>query len=312
VSLLLRLAALPCLYWTGTVESAGTLEKAGIHRVCVAPGQASAWEKAGFAVVPLGEGELSLREALAAPGIRARADRASPTRTPWVDANGWRFRRAPAGQFAYDLPAGKAALAAAEAYVYDADAVLKIDPADLESLGRMTAFLASLPGEALADIADIAVVDDGSPPLGELLNLLVRRNLLFRIVKAPLADYRVNVQLGTREYPLREAGDPSALALKIRRQLTDEGRSLRVFGSEVVIGRLTGSSGRARLHLLNYGGRDIEGLRVRVRGSYPEGEAVVAGPGRLALEELAVADGATEFTVPRLGPYGVVDLRAAR
>jgi hypothetical protein len=30
------------------------------------------------------------------------------------------------------------------------------------------------------------------------------------------------------------------------------------------------------------------------------------------LEERVVADGATEFTVPRLGPYGVIDLTAAR
>jgi hypothetical protein len=312
VSLLPWLAALPCLYWTQPVESGPALAKAGIHRVCVAPDQAEAWGKAGFDAVPLGEADLSLREALPAPGIRARADRASPTRTPWIDANGWRFRRNPAGHYAYDLPAGRAALAAAEAHVYGADAVLKIDPADLENLGRMTAFLAPLPAEELPDVADLAVVDDGSPPLGELLNLLVRRNLLFRIVKEPSPQYRINVQLGTKEYPLREAGDPSALALKIRRQLTDEQRTLRIFGSEVVIGRLTGAAGRLRLHLLNYGGRDIEGLRIRLRGAYPEGAADVAASGRLMLEERVVADGATEFTVPRLGPYGVIDLTAAK
>jgi hypothetical protein len=312
VSLVLWLAALPCLYWTQPVETGAALTKAGIHRLCVAPDQAEAWGKAGFDAVPLGEAELGLREALPAPGIRARADRASPTRTPWIDANGWRFRRNPAGQYAYDVPAGKAALAAAEAYVYGADAVLKIDPADLENLGRMMAFLAPLPANELPDVVDLAVVDDGSPPLGELLNLLVRRNLLFRIVKEPSPQYRVNVQLGTKEYPLREAGDPSALALKVRRQLTDEQRTLRIFGSEVVIGRLTGQAGHVRLHLLNYGGREIEGLRIRLRGAYPEGAADVAGPGRLMLEERLVADGATEFTVPRLGPYGVIDLTAAR
>ena len=38
----------------------------------------------------------------------------------------------------------------------------------------------------------------------------------------------------------QEAADPSAFALKIRRQLTDERRTLRVYGSEVVICRLTG------------------------------------------------------------------------
>ena len=34
------------------------------------------------------------------------------------------------GKYRYDLPAGKAALAAAEAFAYGADALLKIDPAD--------------------------------------------------------------------------------------------------------------------------------------------------------------------------------------
>ena len=109
-----------------------------------------------------------------------------------------------------------------------------------------------------------------------------------------------------------EAADPSAVALKIRRQLTDAKRTLRVFGSEVVIGRLTGDGSRTRLHLLNYGGRDLEGVRIRLRGTYPEGGALVAGSGRLALEERGIVDGGTEFTVPRLGVYGVVDLPAAK
>jgi len=312
MTFLLWLAALPCLYWTQGVESAPSLKAAGTARLCVPPERAEAWRGAGFTTVPLGEGDLSVRETLLAPGIKVRADRASATRSPWVDANGWRFLRDPSGQFVYDLPAGRAALAAAEAYVYGADAVLKIDPADLESLGRMMAFLAQLPARDLPDVADLAVVDDGSAPLGEVLNLLVRRNLLVRVVKAPSPDFTINVKLGTKEYPLKEAGEPSALALKIRRQLTDEQRALRIFGTEAVIGRLTGNGERARLHLLNYGGRELEGLRVHVRGSFPEGEALVAGAGRVALEDRAVVDGGTEFTIPRLGAYGVVELLPAR
>lgn len=308
MSLLLWLAALPCLYWTPGVESAPSLKTAGIERLCVAPERAEAWRSAGFSATPISEGDLAVRDALLAPGIKARADRASATRSPWVDANGWRFLRDPSGQYVYDLPAGRAALAAAEAYAYGADAVLKLDPADLESLGRMTAFLSQLPANPLPDVADLAVVDDGSAPLGEVLNLLVRRNLLVKVVKAPSPDFAVNVKLGTREYPLKEAGEPSALALKIRRQLGDEQRALRIFGSEAVIGRLTGDGTRTRLHLLNYGGRELEGLRVHLRGSFPEGEAYVAGAGRVGLEERAVVEGGTEFTVPRLGAYGVVDL----
>jgi hypothetical protein len=312
MTLLLWLAALPCLYWTAAVDSAPRLKAAGIERLCVPPERAENWRKAGFSAVALSEGDLAVRDTLLAPGIRARAERASATRSPWVDANGWRFLRDPAGQYAYDLPAGRAALAAAEAYVYGADAVLKIDPADLESLGKMMAFVARLPANDLPDVADLAVVDDGSAPLGEVLNLLVRRNLLIRIVKAPSSDFGINVKLGTKEYPLKEAGEPSALALKIRRQLTDEQRALRIFGSEVVIGRLTSDGSRARLHLLNYGGREIEGLRIHLRGSFRPGEALVDGQGRVGLEEHAVVDGATEFTVPRLGAYGVVDLPAVK
>ncbi len=306
---LLWLAALPCLYWTQGVESAPALKKAAIERLCVAPDQAEAWAKAGFTPVPVSDTDLALRETVAAPGIRARADRASATRSPWVFANGWRFLRDPAGKYVYDLPAGKAALAAAEAYAYGSDAVLKIEAADLESLGQMLAFLAALPE---SDLPDVAVVDDGSATMGEALNLLVRRNLLLRIVPAPSTQFRLNVKLGTPEFPADAAADPSAFALKVRRQLTDEQRTLRIFGTEVVIGRLLGDGSRMRLHLLNYGGRETEGVRVRLRGSHPEGEANVAGQGKVPLEELGIVDGATEFTVRRLGPYGIVDLPAAK
>jgi hypothetical protein len=313
MTLLVWLAALPCLYWPQGADSAPSLKAAGIERLCVPPERAEQWRKAGRSPVAVSEADLAVRDALLPPGIKARADRASATRSPWVDANGWRFLRHPEGQYVYDgLPAGRAALAAAEAYAYGADAVLKIDPADLESLGKMMTFLAQLPANELPDVADLAVVDDGSGPLGEVLNLLVRRNLFFRAVKAPDPNFRVNVKLGTKEYPMKEAGEPSALALKIRRQLTDEERTLRIFGSEVVIARVTGDDTRLRVHLLNYGGRDVEGLRIRLRGERPEGEAHVAGTGRGPLPERAVVDGGTEFTVPRLGSYGVVDIPPAK
>lgn len=309
---LLWLAALPCLYWTSGVESAPALKKAAVERLCVAAGQEEAWGKAGFTAVPLSDTDLALRETVAAPGLRPRADRASATRSPWVFTNGSRFLKDPAGKFVYDLPAGKAALAAAEAYAYGADAVLKIESADLESLGQMLAFLSALPKNDLPDVADVAVVDDGSAAMAEALNLLVRRNILFRIVPAPSAQYRVNVKLGTPEFPADAAKDPSTFALKVRRQLTDEQRTLRIFGTEIVIGRLTGDGSRLRLHLLNYGGRDTEGVRVRLRGAHPDGEANVAGQGKVALEDRGIVDGGTEFTVARLGPYAVVDLPAVK
>jgi hypothetical protein len=312
VSALLLLLALPALYWPQDVASAPALRAAGIERISVPAASADAWRGAGFSVTPIGPAELAARTALAAPGIAARADRASATRSPWLTANGWRFLRDKGRSYAYELPAGKAALAAAEAFAYGADAVLTIDPADLDALGRMLAFLSRLPGADLAPIADFGVVDDGTPVTGEVLNLLVRRNLLFRVVDAPAPQWRVNVRLGTSEYPKEDAADPSAFALKVRRQLTDEQRSLRIFGSEVVIGRLTGDATRVRLHLLNYGGRDTYGLRIRLRGRWAEGEAFVAGTGRSPLRDHLIEDGATEFSLPAMGPYAVVELSAAK
>ena len=104
---------------------------------------------------------------------------------------------------------------------------------------------------------------------------------------------------------------PSAFALKIRRLLTDEQRSLRIYGSEVVIARLIGDAARIRLYLINYGGREIEGLRVRLRGSYAGGEARVPGAGTVMLQDFAAAGGFTEFSVPRIATYAVIDLRAS-
>jgi hypothetical protein len=115
--------------------------------------------------------------------------------------------------------------------------------------------------------------------------------------------------IGSREYPAQEAADPSAFALRVRRDLTDDRRSLRIFGSEVVIARLTGDGQRVRVHVMNYGGRDIDGLRVRVRGVFGTGEALIAGAGRVPLQDQTTADGATEFSLPRLTTYAVVDLR---
>jgi hypothetical protein len=209
------------------------------------------------------------------------------------------------------VPAGKAPLAAAEAFAYGVDAVLAIDPADLESFGRMLAFLASVPDRTLPPASDIAVVDDGSPPIAEILNLMARRNLLFEVTRKEAPDVTLNVRLGSKEFPRTEARNPEAFALSVRRRLTDERRSLRLYGSEVVLARLVRDEGQARLHLLNYGGRMIDGLRVRLLGRWvPEGVAASsAGPdGRRA----ARRRGRPKFSLGLLGPYAVIDLAAAK
>jgi hypothetical protein len=311
MSLLLFLATLPSLYWTQPVETAPALKQAGIERLCV-PGQAAAaWRAAGLTVLPLGEKERSERAKLQVPGLRSRADVASATVRPWVNANGWRYLRTPEGRYWGDVPAGKAPLAAAEAFAYGADAILAIDPADLESFGRMLAFLASVPERTLPAARDIAVVDDGSPPIAEILNLMARRNLLFEVTRKEAPDVALNVRLGSKEFPRNEARNPERFALSVRHRLTDERRSLRLYGSEVVLARLVRDGGHARLHLLNYGGRMIDGLRVRLLGRWAPEQVRAFGQGLMAAEELLTAEGATEFSLGLLGPYAVVDLRAA-
>jgi hypothetical protein len=296
---LIRLLLLASLSWVIWTPGAGT--QAVESRT-----------KVRFTTSALADADLASREALPAPGVAARAGVASPTRSPWIVANGWRFTRNPGAKYRYDLPAGKAALAAAEAFAYGADALLKVDPADAARVGAMLTALEGLPAAELPALADFAVVDDDSPITGEVMNLLARRNLLYQVVKAPLAQFRLNIVMGSRDFPVADAADPSAFALRIRRLLTDAQRALRVYGSEVVIGRLTGDAGRIRLHLINYGGREIEGLRLRVRGAYGAGDAWVDGAGRVSLLDHVVADGATEFSLPRIGTYAVIDLTAVR
>jgi hypothetical protein len=310
--LIVVLLSLPCVYWTQGIDTRARLEEAGVKQICAPPEAADGWRAAGIQVTPVTEAELGSREKLAAPGIAPRPGQASATRAPWVDANGWKFARKPAGKYMYDVPAGKGALAAAETFAYGADAVMKIDPADLAKVGEMLAFIRGLPTVDLPSVADFAVVDDGSPVTGEVMNLLTRRNLLFRVVSSPDARFPINVAMGSAAYPPAEAADPNAFALKIRRQVTDDRRSVRIYGSEVVICRLTSGEGHTRLHLLNYGGREIQGLRVHVRGAYRPGDAQVAGAGRLPLDDFAVADDATEFSIPRLVTYAVIDLDVVR
>jgi hypothetical protein len=307
--LLLLLASGPCVYWNQGIDSRASLESAGVKKLCVPPDLAGAWKTAGFSVTPAPAPDLSSREELPAPGVAPRAGVASPTRAPWIVANGWHIARNPQAKYVYSVPAGKAALAAAEAFAYGADAVLKIEPADLPNAAAMLAFLDTVPSANLPAVADFAVVDDGSPVTGEVMNLLSRRNLLFEIVKEPDSRLPVNVRIGSPGYSKEEAADPSTFAQKIRSQLTDDRRSLRLYGSEVVIARLTSDGPRARVHLINYGGREIEGLRVRVKGTYKSGEAYIAGSGKVALVDQSATDGATEFSLPRFLTYAVIDLK---
>src|SRR5258706_495882 len=184
---------LPLIYWAQGIETAPALKQAGIEQIAAPSETLDAWRKAGFNVIPISQQELEQREKLFVPRTAGRADVASATRRPWIDSNGWRFVRKPVGKFYYDLTekgAGRAALAAAEAFAYQADAILKIDPTDLAAAGKMLAFLRALPSASFAPVADIGLIDDGLSATGEVMNLLTRRNLLFKLVSAPSAQIR--------------------------------------------------------------------------------------------------------------------------
>ena len=299
---------LPLLFWQQGVETAPQLKQAGIEIIAVSPEMADAWRQTELKITVMPKHEIEGRERLLIPGIQRKVNVASPTSAPWVDANGWRFIRQPSGQFLYDVPKGRAALAALEAFVYNADVVMKIDPADMNEFGKALTFLRSLPSDELPPVADINVIDNGSATTGEILNLLTRRNLLFRLSSAPSSLFPLNIKIGSREYSEDEAANPSAFAQKIRRQLGDEKRSLRIYGSEIVIARLLSDSNKTRLHLLNYSGRELEGLRIRLRGKLSGKEAMVAGFGREDLQDFMTADGATEFTIPKVGSYAMIEL----
>jgi hypothetical protein len=302
---------LPLIFWSGGIETAPVLKQAGIERIAVAPDNADAWRKAGFEVVPMSESELATRTKLLPPGAKGRAGVAAATGRPWVDANGWQFTRNPKGKFYYDLPKGRAALAVAESAAYSGDAVLKIDPADLVEVGKM---LKSLPRSEtdLPIIADIGVIDDGSKLVGEVMNLLSRRNLLFKPVKAPSPQLKLNIRLGTKAYPKAAAADPSEFAQTVRRELTDEARMIRIYGSEVIVARLTGDAKRIRLRLLNYGRRDFDGIRIRLQGVFGKGDAFVSGHEKVELEDFAVIGQTTEFSIARMSTYAVIDLQRAQ
>ncbi len=304
---------LPSLYWPQGTDTAPSLKQAGISRIATTASAAAAWRDAGFDVIALSGAELAQREKLLSPKLAGRgANVASATRRPWIDANGWRLLRNPTGKFFYDLTgaaSGKAALAAAEAFAYQADAIIQLDASELPAFGEMLKFLRALPQDAQATVADIAVIDDGSPLVGEVMNLLARRNLLFQPTKAPLKTARLNLKLGTKAYPESAASDPSEFALRLRRELGDDNRTLRVYGAEVVICRLTSDGKTTRLHLLNYSGREVDSLRISVRGRYDIAAVHSFSFGQQTPAEVSVTNEATEFSLPRLGAYGWVELK---
>lgn len=301
--LLLAAALLPRLFWDAGPETAPALRQAGIEKIAVAAERVASWK--GVLDVEAADPSRAIR--LVAPSVDYRANQASASRTPWINANGWRIVRQPAGEFVYDVKGAQAALAAAEAFSWNANALIRTDAAGVGPLGEMLRLLKGVPAEDLAPVADFGFEDDGSATAGEVMNLFVKGNLLFRIVPRPDPALKMHVKLGTKEYPLEDAKNPVKIAQMARANLSDDRRSVRVYGSVVVVTRLLAARDRARLHLLNYAGaeRRVDGIRVRVAGEYSK---ATVRP-EMKILDFEKVDGGTEFTLPEIRTYVVVDLQ---
>ncbi|MFL6463077.1 MAG: hypothetical protein ACJ73N_01525 [Bryobacteraceae bacterium] len=299
---------LPLLLWDKGPESTDQLQRAQIRQIAVPVNLAKSWQMSKNISVTVTD--LKQLTTVPQPSLTFNAQVSSATRAPWVNQNGWRFLRQPQGSYVYDAKGEGSLLAAAEAFAYGVRAYIRTDEAGLQPLGRMLAFLSGIEGRKMNPEINIGFIDDGSPESGEFMNLLIRRNLLVKVVQHPDPKLDLNVALGQRDYPRAEAGNPKLLAEKVRAHLTDEKRLLRIYGSEVVIGRLLGDRSTARLFLINYGAAKspVHGLRIRVRGGYSKVNAVQFGDAQCRLTDVLTESDATEFTLPELGTFAIIDL----
>ena len=302
-------ASLPVLYWTGGAGAAGALRRAGITHVLVPASEVQSWKSVSGIDAQAADPQGAKK--LPAPGITFHMNQASATRIPWVNSNGWQFMRQPNGRFYYDVKGDAAALAAAEAFCYAADAMLQTDASGLKPFAEMSKFLATINTSQGPALADIGFVDDGSSSSGEVMNLLVRDNLLVKTVRDPDPGVKVTVRIGSKEYPTEAEKNPDVLAHKIRANLTDANRTIRIYGTSIVIARVTEEPGGLRLHLLNYGsaaGARVDAFRVRVLGHYSKAQLHSFNSSGDQMSEYSQESDATEFTVPELKVYAAIDL----
>jgi hypothetical protein len=309
LTILLAAALLvPSLFWDKGPETAHLLQDAGIDKISVPAALEASWKNvAGISVTPV---DPSLMRKVPPPSIRRQRRMASATMAPWVDSNGWRFLRDPGATYFYDAAGNTAALAAAEAFVFGVHAHVHTDEAGLRPLGQILAFLCKLKPPDAPSRVNIGFIDDGSPASGEFMNLLVRRNLLFRVVKQPDPALDLTVKPGSAEYPASEAANPALLAEKVRANLIDEKRLLRIYGTEVVVGRLCGTRENTRLYLLNYAAirMPVDGLRVRVLGNFRHEKIFDFGTPNEQLLDVSQNSQATEFTLKDLSVLAMIDL----
>ena len=182
----------------------------------------------------------------------------------------------------------------------------------------MLRFLKANEQAPLPDMVNIGVVDSPSPLLNEVLNLLTRRNLLYKVVPAPDRTLDLNVQLGTPDFPAEAAANPYEFAARVRAKLGDDKRLVRLYGTSTVIARLTGDKSRARLYLLSFSSRrqqdaGAQAMRVRLQGRYqPAKFAAYGGNPEAKLSDLRHPGTTTEFWVPDFNTCAIIDLEAMK
>ena len=272
----------------------------------------------GLAAAPPTGAEAGAFQEVPAPAVRMQANESQATTAPWIDSNAWRFERGLQKANYAKLAAGSAPLAAAEAFTFNVDAILNPDPADLPELGKMLAFLKTVVQPPMPALANIGIVDDHSPAMEEVLNMLTRRNLLYHVVSAPDRNVDLTVQLGTKDFPWESAQNPSDFAARVRAKLGDDKRLVRLYGTSGMIARLTGEGKHARLYLLSYGrgrgqgrGGQQSTIRIRVLGRYQPAHFLAYGAANDAkLVDVENPGNTTEFSVPVFNALAVIDLEA--
>ena len=301
------LSILPLLLWDEGPATAPQLQKAGIQEIAVTR-DANAWSSTGITTRLIDTSKLTRLNSI---GIDYQIGAAGATAAPWVESNLWRMIRDPGAAFLYDVEAAALPLAIAEAYAGGARSFFQVKPEHLDDFAAAYRFLKQLEAPTLSPRVNFTLFDDHSPEIDEVMNLLVRRNLLFETTNDARGKHgAMEVRIGSPEYPKTSGADPFVFAAMVRQRIGDPNRLVRVYGSETVLVRIFGDGRSARLHLLQYGDHAVRGLRVRVLGKYPRIRVSAFGQSNSLATDVVVENAATEFTVPELGVFAIVDLES--
>ena len=302
--ILVFLTLVPSLLWDEGPATATALEKAGIREIATTR-DASVWAGTKVRATPVDAGKLVKADP---PGVDYQLSEGGATAAPWVNSNLWRQLREPGKAYLYEVHGPAVALAAVEAYASGAPSYFRLKQDDLAAFGAALRFLQEIDGPPLPPRANFGLVDDGSAEMEEVMNLLLRRNLLFQPVRSADDWKGTVVRLGSSEYPKDLASEPYKFAAVVRGRVGDDRRLVRIYGSDTTIVRMYGTEQHARIHLIQYGRNAVRGMRVRALGRYPRVLVAALGQRVTVPEDITMDDSATEFTIPEFRTYAVVDL----